>query len=480
MVPVTVAQIATWARGQVVRGDEARVLTGVSTDTRRLKQGDLFIALKGERFDGHDFLAGAAERGAGALVIETHRDTLCDRLPSPSPPVVEVADTTAALAHIARGYRGLFTVPVIAVTGSNGKTSTKDMIATVLGQVWPVLATEKNYNNHIGLPQTLLQIEPRHGAAVVELGMSNLGEIAALAQAAQPTIGVVTNVGPVHLETLGSIDRVADAKAELVEALSGDGLAVLNGDDERVRAMAHRTSANVLTYGLSEGVDVQAVDVVSRGLDGSRFTLKFRGTEIPIRLNAPGRHLVYNACAAAAVALSLGTDPTVVTEGLAAFRMGEMRLDVSHLVSGITLINDAYNSSPLSVRGALDVLSQTKAQRRVAVLGDMLELGDLTESAHRQIGADAVNCGVEWLIAVGQQRGLIAAGARSQGLDSERIAEAKDAAEAERIVLQGVRPNDLILIKGSRGVGLERVALALAASYPVADPQANVKETREP
>lgn len=480
MLPVTVEQIVGWSQGQLIHGDEKREMTGVSTDSRRLKRSECFVALKGERFDGHDFVESAVQSGASAVVIEKEYVNTCQEQLSSTVALIAVPDTTRALSDIARGYRSMFDIPIVAVTGSNGKTSTKDMIAAVLGQVWAVLATEKNFNNQIGLPLTLLGLEPRHGVAVVELGMSNLGEIASLAQTAQPTIGVVTNVGPVHLENLGTIERVADAKAELVEALPNDGLAVLNGDDERVRAMAQRTKADVITFGFSEGVDARAMSVESNGLMGSRFVLQYKGRQTPIRLEAPGRHLVQNACAAAVVAHSLGIDERVVAEALTTFRMGEMRLDVSRLKEGITLVNDAYNASPLSVRAALEVLAETESKRRVAVLGDMLELGSLTESAHRQIGADAALRGVNVLVAVGDQRGFIASGAREAGLDPGCITEVRDANEAAQVLVQTVQPHDLILLKGSRGVGLERVASAMIALYQVADSDDDKKETREP
>ena len=449
-----------WTGGVLLRGEEDLLLTSVSTDSRTLVEGACFIPLIGARFDGHDFLEEAARKGARSALIEEGR--AWSHLPLA---VAAVADTTRALTDLARGYRMQFDVPVVAVTGSNGKTTTKEMIAAILRRSRPVLATEKNYNNEIGLSHTLLRMERAHRAVVVEMGMRGQGQIALLASIARPTVGVVTNVGPVHLEQLGSVDAVAEAKAELVEALEPDGWAVLNADDPRVAAMAAKTVARVITFGLSDSAQVRAEDVRLDRQGRARFLLRSSEGAVRVELRVPGRHSVMNALAAAAAALALGAGLEDVASGLAEAEGGEMRMEMVRLGAGIRLLNDAYNASPLSMRAALDTLAALEAERKVAVLGDMLELGKFSAEAHREAGRRAAAAGVELLITVGKQARETAAGAVEAGLDQERVLGCETAEEAAEECAARVRPNDLVLLKGSRGVRLERVAEALLRRF---------------
>jgi len=458
--PVRFAQVIAWTGGVLLRGEEDLLLTSVSTDSRTLVEGACFIPLIGARFDGHDFLEEAARKGARSALIEEGR--AWSHLPLA---VAAVADTTRALTDLARGYRMQFDVPVVAVTGSNGKTTTKEMIAAILRRSRPVLATEKNYNNEIGLSHTLLRMERAHRAVVVEMGMRGQGQIALLASIARPTVGVVTNVGPVHLEQLGSVDAVAEAKAELVEALEPDGWAVLNADDPRVAAMAAKTVARVITFGLSDSAQVRAEDVRLDRQGRARFLLRSSEGAVRVELRVPGRHSVMNALAAAAAALALGAGLEDVASGLAEAEGGEMRMEMVRLGAGIRLLNDAYNASPLSMRAALDTLAALEAERKVAVLGDMLELGKFSAEAHREAGRRAAAAGVELLITVGKQARETAAGAVEAGLDQERVLGCETAEEAAEECAARVRPNDLVLLKGSRGVRLERVAEALLRRF---------------
>ncbi len=460
MEPVRFAQVIAWTGGVLLRGEEDLLLTSVSTDSRTLVEGACFIPLIGARFDGHDFLEEAARKGARSALIEEGR--AWSHLPLA---VAAVADTTRALTDLARGYRMQFDVPVVAVTGSNGKTTTKEMIAAILRRSRPVLATEKNYNNEIGLSHTLLRMERAHRAVVVEMGMRGQGQIALLASIARPTVGVVTNVGPVHLEQLGSVDAVAEAKAELVEALEPDGWAVLNADDPRVAAMAAKTVARVITFGLSDSAQVRAEDVRLDRQGRARFLLRSSEGAVRVELRVPGRHSVMNALAAAAAALALGAGLEDVASGLAEAEGGEMRMEMVRLGAGIRLLNDAYNASPLSMRAALDTLAALEAERKVAVLGDMLELGKFSAEAHREAGRRAAAAGVELLITVGKQARETAAGAVEAGLDQERVLGCETAEEAAEECAARVRPNDLVLLKGSRGVRLERVAEALLRRF---------------
>lgn len=464
MIPITLSDLARWTGGRVVRGSADQTVQSISTDSRTVHPGACFVALVGERFDGHDFALEAAKKGASAVVVSRQRVSLRAALPE-TVGVIAVADTTRALMQIAGGYRRRFSIPVVAVTGSNGKTSTKDMIAAVLARRHRVLATQKNYNNEVGLSLTLLQLESSHGVAVVELGMRAKGEIAALARAAAPSIGVVTNVGPVHIEKLGSLEEIASAKAELVEALPEEGVAFLNVDDDRVRAMSRRTRARVVTYGVGPGAAARAINVESMGLEGSRFDLLFRGDRLALTIPVPGQHQVMNAVAAAAVGLTLGVPPDQVQEALATVRLTEMRLAVARLTGGVVLVNDAYNASPLSTAAALGVLAEAEGARRVAILGDMLELGPLAAAAHREIGARAAEAGVDLLVAIGQHREEIAAGARAAGLESGAVVTLADAKEAARLVSAWLQPGDVVLLKASRGVRLERVAEAITAQW---------------
>lgn len=464
MEPVAIDRLADWSRGRILQQGEGTRVTSLSTDTRTLAPGACFVALKGPRFDGHDFIDAAVAKGAAAVVA---REGLARPLP-PGVAWIAVDDTLQALGRIACGYRLQFSLPVIGVTGSNGKTTTKEMIARILATAGPVAATQANQNNEIGVPLTLLTIGREHRAAVVEMGMRAPGEIAQLAEIARPTIGVVTNVGPTHVEFLGSVEGVARAKAELVEALPAEGYAVLNADDSRVKAMAGRTRAQVITYGLADEADVRAERVEYRGLEGSRFILNGPGEKAPIILKLPGRHQVHNALAAAAVAFALGLDAKAVQEGLIGVRT-QMRMSVKRLGMGVVLIDDAYNASPLSVRSALLSLGDVEGKRRVAVLGGMLELGALAKEAHLEVGRLVAAAGVQRLIAVGDEARWIIEGALAAGLAPDRVTHFPDAESAARAVERWVAPHDAILVKGSRGFRLEQVSAAIETYFGTRD-----------
>jgi len=462
MEAISLQEILVWTGGRADRPGGAEALR-VSTDSREVAPGDCFVALPGERFDGHDFIGEAVERGAAIVVYEAKRYT---------PPAsqartrfVAVTDTKLAYQEIARGYRRRFAIPVVGITGSNGKTTTKEMTASVLSGLGEIVATEKNFNNEIGLPKTLFRIERRHAAAVVEMGMRGLGEIARLAEIASPTVGVVTNVGPVHVGRLGSVERVADAKGELIRALPATGTAVLNADDPRVAAMARAARARVVTYGIEGDAEVRAGKIESLGLSGSTFTLVWPGARAVVRLAIPGRHHVYNALAAAAVGMALGLGIDAVAAGLAAVKAAPMRTEVVELAEGVVLIDDAYNSSPLSAGAALDLLAQVRGKRKIAVLGDMLELGEFAAELHRGLGRKAVEAGVAVVVAVGQFASELARGVGEAGDGRTEVLVCKDAAEAAEAARDVVRPGDVVLVKGSRGVALEKVSGAVKEMY---------------
>jgi UDP-N-acetylmuramoyl-tripeptide--D-alanyl-D-alanine ligase len=448
--------------GRLLR-TSGRQIRGAAVDSRLVGPGQLFVALPGEHTDGHRFLAEAAVAGAAALVVsrpvpETVLDTLGDVT------VLAVPDGVVALGALAAGWRARFDPLVVGVTGSIAKTSTKEAIAAVLGTTFRTLRSEGNQNNEIGLPLTLLRLGRDHRAAVLEMGMYAGGEIADLARLARPRIGVVTAVHGVHLSRMGSIAAIEQAKGELVEALPSDGVAVLNQDDRRVRRMADRTAARVLTYGLGSEAEVGAEDVASAGLDGMRFTLRLpaprggRPTKLSARIPGLGKLSVHNALAGAAVGHAAGIEPAVIVHALAGGWSATHRGQVVRL-GRVTLIDDTYNASPPSVTAALDLLAGLPG-RRIAVLGEMLELGKGAATGHREVGtAAAATC--DLLVVVGSAASGIAAGAKAAGLDASRVLEARDRDAAFELLRSRLRDGDVVLVKASRGVELDMLVDAL-------------------
>jgi len=427
----------------------------VTTDSRAVKPMCLFVALQGENFDGHRFVIDAVDKGAVGVVVSNLSELAADL----NVPAFRVNDTLKAYQSLARLHRDRFSCPVVAITGSNGKTSTKDMVAAVLAERFSVLKTEANYNNEIGLPKTLLQMEPSHEVVVVEMGMRGLGEIAALADIAHPTAGVVTNVGETHIERLGSIENIAIAKGELVEALLDKGLAVLNGDDAKVRDMAKKTRARVITFGLEAGNSVQAT-MVKAAADSVSFVCVADGGQFEIRLPVPGIHNVYNALAAAAIGLSLNLSTDRIQEGLSQFEGIKGRFKVVPLPDGSILIDDTYNSNPSSLRLALESLKALAPQgRRLIVgLGEMLELGEETEARHVEAGEMVADAGADWLVALGDHAPEMIRGALDNGFPRKRAIRVKDHKEMGAKIREVMKPGDLVFLKASRRLGLDRVA----------------------
>ena len=448
MADFTLPEVLKATGGRLAAASGGKLFRGISTDTRKLQPGSLFIALVGERFDGHDFIAQAVAKGA-AGVIAGRPVQVPDNVA-----VIEVADTLAALQALARFHRQRFLIPVIAVTGSNGKTTTKDMLAAVLSSRFNVLKTEANFNNEIGLPLTLLKLEASHEAAVVEMGMRARGEICQLTEIALPTVGVVTNVGETHMEILGSVENIAMAKAELVEAITHNDLVVLNADDPHVRAMETKTEAKVVFYGLQPEAVVRAENISNSGND--ELVTKFdccspRGS-FPVVLHTVGIHNVYNALAAIATGWELGLKPAELQAGIGSFVPGAMRLEVKRY-GEYTVINDVYNASPLSMAAALDTLAAMTRGRKIAVLGDMLELGEAAKEAHRRIGRQAAAVGIDIVLTVGELAKHIADAACEDGV---KIAQAFAGHQEATLVLRGLlQPGDYILLKGSRGMKME-------------------------
>jgi len=454
----TAGELAAATGGRWI-GAPPPALEGVSTDTRTLGPGSLFVALRGERFDGHDYLGEAAAKGAAAAVVAEARAGEASPLPR-----LAVADTLAALGAIARLHRRRFPIPVVAVTGSNGKTTTREMIAEILATRGKVLRTEGNLNNEVGVPLTLLGLDPSHTSAVIEMGMSHPGEIARLAAIALPQIGVVTLAAPAHLEGLGTVDAVADAKAELYQGLPEGGIAVANADDARMLRRAQASGRRMLTFSASKGRrgDVVVLEVVSQGDDGLRFVLGVGNREVGVHIPAlVGAHNAANAAAAAAAAIALGCTDREIARGLAAVRPVGRRLRLTGLPSGVRLLDDCYNANPASMSAALGTLAGLAAGpglRPVAVLGDMLELGPLEAEAHRALGAEAARAGVKVLATFGPRTALTAEAARAAGLAAFHT---EDPDALVRWARETVAPGDVLLVKGSRGMRLERLVEAL-------------------
>ena len=439
----------------------------MTQDSRSVVPGSLFVALRGERQDGHSFIADALKNGASAILAEKLPEDItgiavCDLRPGAHacetelrPPVAFlVPNSLAALQQMAAAWRQSLPVEVIGITGSVGKTTTKEMVASVLSQRFQVLKSERNLNNEIGLPLTVLQLTSKHQRAVLEMGMYGLGEIRLLCQIAKPRIGVVTNVGPTHLERLGTIDRIAEAKAELVEALPGAGWAILNGDDPRVQAMASRTQARVFMYGQESHLDLWADDIESNGLEGIRLRLHHGSDAVYMRVPLLGEHSVHTVLAASAVGLVEGLTWDEIHAGLSIVPE-QLRLVVIPGMNGATIIDDTYNSSPASALAALNLLNELEG-RHVAVLGDMLELGPYEDEGHKLVGRRAAKVVAE-LVVVGPRGRLIGEEALAYGMPAAHVTCVADNAEAISVLREKLQSGDCVLVKGSRGMKMEEI-----------------------
>lgn len=424
--------------------------TGVTTDSRAVKPGELFVALKGGNFDGHDYCVKAVELGAAGVVVSHD----VEGLPA-GVSVFKVEDTLLAYQQLAHAYRlkqqGL---KVFAITGSNGKTSTKDLLAACLGAKYKVVKTQGNFNNEIGLPKTLLSIQPDTDIAVVEMGMRGLGQIAELCRIAEPDSGLITNVGETHMELLGSMENIGKAKSEIVVDLPSDGFAVLNGDNEYVLAAAGKTKAQVVYFGLGENCDYRGSDIVTSAL-GTTFicTEKKSGKSVSVRLQLIGEHNVYNALSAIAGAACYGVPLEDSAKALATARLTGSRQEIIY-IGDITFINDAYNASPASMEAALKTLAEAKkaahgAVRTIAVLADMLELGAISEDAHRRVGRWAVENGVDYVLTYGPEAAYISEEVKKLGGETCHYADRQGAADKLR---QLATAGDIILLKGSNSM----------------------------
>lgn len=461
MEKISLREIILETGGTLLKGSAALYLPDIYTDTRLLKKGKTFLTLKGPNFNGNNFLAEAVQKGAVGLI--------CEKEPAPEVLrkvsfVIIVKDGLKALQQIAHLYRLKFTIPIVAVTGSNGKTTTKEMIGKILSRRFCTLVTAGNLNNHIGLPLTLLRLRKKHQAAVIELGTSALGEIDTLARIASPTIGVITCIGHSHLQKLKNLQTVLQAKMELIDNLAADGTAVLNSDDPLLQKKLPKVKSKVITFGVINKAAVWAKKITVNAPGNKIVFVLVKGQQQRrVTLHTIGKHNVYNALAAASVGFELGLPLNDIVKGLAAFKavIGRMRMVKK---KGLTILDDSYNANPDSMKAALNTLDNFGCtRRRIAVLGDMLELGLESSKKHREIGKIIGQSGLDMIYTIGPQSQLLAQAALATGIDLEKV-HCYNAGEEQLLVLDlkaNVHHGDVVLVKASHGMHLEKVVASL-------------------
>lgn len=441
-------------------GDLDATVSEVSTDSRKIEPGCLFIPLEGERFDGHSFINSALEEGAAGCLTARERESYL-----PGKFYIKVRSTQRALWELARYYRKLFPIPFIAITGSVGKTTTKDMVAAVLGARFRVHKTEGNFNNDIGVPLTLLKLEKRHEVCVVELGMDHAGEIDSLGRLVEPDMALITNIGDAHIENLGSRENIFKAKCEILPHLKRDGLAVLNGDDPLLATLRGTLPQRTLFVGSGQGLDYAAFDLNSDDAGHLSCRIKTPRSQFQADIPALGRHMIYPTLMAAAAAEALGMAPDEIVRGIEAFLPTKMRMNIIRCKGDIVILNDAYNANPQSMRAAAAVLGDAGQKRRkVAVVGDMKELGPGSEQFHRAVGGYFAQSGADRLIAVGDLARFMAEGAKDAGLEQADWFPTLDA--ARNALSREVRSGATILVKASRSMAFEKIVDFLLANVP--------------
>ena len=454
MEPHSLSKIAQLAKGLLVQGDGEMTISRVSTDSRTLKPGDLFVPLRGENFDGHRFVEQASERGAAGAMVEENWKGATPKTFA----LIRVPDTLVGYQSLAANYRSSLPLKIIAITGSNGKTSTKDFVAATLSRRFRVTKTEGNFNNHVGLPQTMLAARATDEIGVWEIGMNHPGEIAALARLAAPDVAIVTNVGLAHIEFMGSREAIAREKGALAEAVGAEGTVILNADDPFSQGIAQRTHAKVILAGIEAG-SVRASDV-RQSSTGCEFTILEGAHRCRAQLPVPGIHMVQNAMLAVATGRAFGLSLEECAAGLASTPLTKARLQIRE-INGIQFIDDSYNANPDSMKAALRTLVELDADgRRIAVLGEMGELGEESPRGHREVGETAATLGIDQLIAVGGAGAAIARAAEKAGLAKSMSVETPE--EAAELLREAAAPGDLILVKGSRSARMERVLEAFS------------------
>ena len=444
--------------GKLLQGSAAKAFRGVSINSRTIEKEELFVCIQGENFDGHNFLGEAINKGAAGIILSDPVHLSRNMISGGNSPfVIQSQNTLRALQDLAGYQRTRFPFQVVAVTGTNGKSTTKEMIASIIETKYKTLKTQGNLNNHIGLPLTLLARKPEHEVGVLEMGMSAAGEIKRLAEIAKPDIGVITNISVGHLDQLKTIKDVQAAKGELFDAITKEGTAIVNADDPLVLELAKSLRVKKITYGIEQSSDVQASNIQNEGSSGFTFTAKVFNQTISVNLSQIGYCNIYNALAALATGHSLGISGKDMSRGLENYQQIPQRNEQIHY-EGVTLINDAYNANPQSMREALKTLSEFNTQgKRFLIIGDMLELGLLSESAHHELGQEIILSNVDHLVTVGPLASLVAESAKKNPRHPLQIGKFNTHAEAVSYLLRNVEKGDCLLIKGSRGAKMENI-----------------------
>jgi len=450
--------------GKIIQGDQNCLIKRISIDSRTLIPGDLFFAIIGPNFDGHDFIIEAFKKGAVGAVVSKGASTLLqnEQIDKNKIIIVEVKDTLSALQDWSKHYKDKFNTFNICVTGSNGKTTTKEIIAHILSQEFPLLKTSGNYNNEIGIPLTLLQLNKSHKLLVTEMGMRGLGEIKTLTNFITPDLAVLTNIGEAHIGLLGSKDNIFKAKSELLQSLDKNGIAIINRDDLYfLKTLEIVKNKRVYTFGIENKSDIMADNIRIVSDKGMRFTLVVQnGISKEIYFPLLGRYNIYNALAAAAAAFALGIELDLIERGLSSFKQLDLHMQLSNFYKGIKILNDSYNASPLSVKSALETLVEVaQNSRKIAILGDMLELGEKTDFYHREIGKKVAKLSIDILITVGQKGKVIAQSSKEEGMAEERVFsfEKNERINLAKKLLNLTKPGDFILLKGSREMKMEEI-----------------------
>lgn len=458
MISFNCAELIKAVEGQLLWGEQDRVFAGITTDSRKIAEDNLFIPLVGEKFDGHDYIEQSLNSGAAVCLTQKSIPPISGRT------AVLVGNTSKALRDIACWHRNKYKLPVVGITGSVGKTSTKDIIACVLSEKYNVLKTQGNFNNEIGLPLTLLNLEETHEAAVIEMGMSGFGEISRLTAIAQPQIAVITNIGAAHIEKLGSQRGILKAKLEILEGLKPRGLVVLNGDDPLLNEQRGIQGYRTVFFGMDGEQDYLARNYRSLGEAGTRFDISLNGRVYEITVPVPGIHNVYNSLAAIAAGTELNIPMETIIDGIAGYSPGNMRQNII-AYNGIKIINDAYNASPQSMQAAINVLEELSVKTRgIAVLGDMLEMGGMSEGMHYSVGSFIKDKKIDYLITVGRDSINISNAVADSDNKTIRLHHFKNNSDALEFILSIIHEGDYILIKGSRGMKMEQIAEGIMKS----------------
>ena len=444
MIDFSLKEICVATDGKLFNADENMQIKGITTDSRKAEDGVVFVALRGENFDGHEFAKKAVEDGALCVVSEENFEGI---------PYIKVKDTRKCLMEIARFIRIKSGIKVVGITGSVGKTTTKDMVSSVLAQGFNVHKTQGNFNNDIGLPLTVFDIEKTHNMAVLEMGMNQFGEISRLSYGGVPDVAVITNVGVSHIENLGSREGILKAKSEIFDFMAEDAFAVLNADDDMLITLKGKRK-NIIWYGIDNKEDIYADNIISSGLDGEICDIHTKDWTITVKIPIPGRHMVLNAMAAAGAGIAMGLSAEQIKRGIETFSATKMRMDISTTEKGVKIINDAYNANPVSMKAALDVLKGCEG-KRIAVIGDMFELGPFAYDMHYDVGSYAVNCGIDSLIFIGKTSEAMKKAAEDNGFKNYIYFSTQEEF-LDKDINGMFNKGDTVLVKASRGMQLEK------------------------